>query len=298
MTQFTDSPPPDSSQHCDRQGWHTESTCHGTCRCAMKSMSRTARATDVLWIFLKKKFPKKTEKTKNVKCGNQTPYVVYTSREGHKGGATVAKGLPYTSCRNESSISLDKYAHGRHSRRCGDKQNMSVLWLEVLLQTKLFPTAPGGGWWRKKPCAVVHAIFGSHWSWRGHSVNISSRWQCQIHFVFDGEKRGQGKQSWTRPEDTEGVGGTEHGWSYKLRDNQELKLNMLGTHSVIALSKPGTQTLFFPGRPSPSCVTRGCANAVALTRGEDWLSDSVGALSYVYSHVCAKASWMDDNLVR
>ena len=37
----------------------------------------------------------------------------------------------------------------------------------------------------------------------------------------------------TRPEETEGVGGTEHGWSYKLRDNQELKLNMLGTHAVI-----------------------------------------------------------------
>jgi hypothetical protein len=53
-------------------------------------------------------------------------------------------------------------------------------------------------------------------------------------FCFAGEKRGQGKQSWTRPEDTEGVGGTDHGWSYKLRDSQVLKLNMLGTHAVIA----------------------------------------------------------------
>jgi hypothetical protein len=36
---------------------------------------------------------------------------------------------------------------------------------------------------------------------------------------------------WTRLEDTEGVGGTER-WSYKEGDNQDLKLNLLGTHGV------------------------------------------------------------------
>ena len=68
-----------------------------------------------------------------------------------------------------------------------------------------------------------------------------NRCHYKIHFAFTGEKRGQGKQSWTgpedievtRPEETEGVGGTEDGWSYKLRDSQDLNLNMLGTHSVI-----------------------------------------------------------------
>ena len=117
--------------------------------------------------WIKKLFPNKTEKTKNVKCGNQTPYVVYTSGEGHKGGTDVVKGLPYTSCRNEISISLDKYAHGRHSRKCGDKQNMSALCLEVLLQTKPLPVTPGGGWWREKYLAPVSV------SWESSDVEMT-----------------------------------------------------------------------------------------------------------------------------
>ena len=39
-------------------------------------------------------------------------------------------------------------------------------------------------------------------------------------------------------------------------------------------SKPSTQTLMFPGRATVMCF-RGRENAVALTRGEDRLSDSV-----------------------
>ena len=30
--------------------------------------------------------------------------------------------------------------------------------MEVLLQTKSLPASPGGGRWRKKPCAVVQVI--------------------------------------------------------------------------------------------------------------------------------------------
>jgi hypothetical protein len=50
---------------------------------------------------------------------------------------------------------------------------------------------------------------------------------------------------------------------------------------------------------------RGRENAVALTRGEDRLSDSVGGLSclscvhtklHVYSHECPKSSCFDENL--
>ena len=47
--------------------------------------------------------------------------------------------------------------------------------------------------------------------------------------------------------------GTGLGWSYNVRDSQELKQNMLGTHGV----------------------------TVSLTRGEDRLIDSVGGLSCV-----------------
>jgi hypothetical protein len=51
---------------------------------------------------------------------------------------------------------------------------------------------------------------------------------------------------------------------------------------------------------------RGRENTVALTRGEDRLSDSVGGLSclscvrtklHVYSHECPKSSCFDENLV-
>jgi hypothetical protein len=44
-------------------------------------------------------------------------------------------------------------------------------------------------------------------------------------------------------------------------------------------SNPSTQTLMFPGRGSPLCSSEVVKMLVALTRGEDRLSDSVGGLS-------------------
>ncbi len=74
-------------------------------------------------------------------------------------GSGLSKGLRYISCRNETSITLYKYDHGRQSPRCDDKQNMpAIVCLEVLLQTKPLPTTPWGGLFLHKPCETVQPI--------------------------------------------------------------------------------------------------------------------------------------------
>ena len=79
---------------------------------------------------------------------------------GHQTGVDLVKGLLYGSHRNETSITLDKYVHGRHSYKHGDKENMSVLWMDVLLQTHPLSGEPGGDRnCQHQPCATVKPIF-------------------------------------------------------------------------------------------------------------------------------------------
>ena len=133
---------------------------------------------NVPWnFFFKKKFPPFPpfchspfqhkfnvlfEKMENQKQGSKTKCssdVVSPSGEGNQTSTTLSKGLSYNSCRNENSNALDKHTHGRHSRKYGDKQNMSVSWLDVLLQTKSVPVVPGGTrCCRHQSCAVVQTI--------------------------------------------------------------------------------------------------------------------------------------------
>ena len=65
---------------------------------------------------------------------------------------------------NENSIALDKHSHGRHSRKNGDKQNMSTLCLDVLLQTNSLPvTTEGSRCCRHQSCVDVQTICRSRW---------------------------------------------------------------------------------------------------------------------------------------